>query len=190
MLFLLRKIRRKLLSKKNKVTSYLLYAIGEIFLVVIGILIAVSINNLNERIKGRELELKYLKNIKLDLEKDIKLLRSVVDFRKEKLKACEVILQQMRKEKEADLSDLSKSVRVMIFEWQFVPVNTTFMELSSSGNLNIISNDSTKVLLLELQNLYNENDGSVAHETFDYREYISKPMLQEVNLDLLRPIYD
>ena len=46
MLFLLRKIRRKLLNS-NKVTTYLLYAVGEIFLVVVGILIAVSIDNWN-----------------------------------------------------------------------------------------------------------------------------------------------
>ena len=48
MLFLLRKIRRKLLSQ-NKITSYLLYAIGEIILVVIGILIAVNLNNWNNQ---------------------------------------------------------------------------------------------------------------------------------------------
>ena len=48
MLFFLRKIRKKLMQK-NKLTTYLLYAVGEIVLVVIGILIAVSINNWNQR---------------------------------------------------------------------------------------------------------------------------------------------
>ena len=48
MLFLLRKIRRKLLTD-NKVTTYMLYAVGEIILVVVGILIAVSIDDLNEK---------------------------------------------------------------------------------------------------------------------------------------------
>jgi hypothetical protein len=42
-----RKIRQKLLSQ-NRITRYLVYALGEIFLVVIGILIALSINNWNE----------------------------------------------------------------------------------------------------------------------------------------------
>lgn len=47
MLFVLRKIRRKLIDNR-KITSYLLYALGEVLLVVIGILIAVSLNNWNQ----------------------------------------------------------------------------------------------------------------------------------------------
>jgi hypothetical protein len=42
-----RKIRQKLLVE-NKISKYLLYAIGEVVLVVIGILIALSVNNWNE----------------------------------------------------------------------------------------------------------------------------------------------
>ena len=45
-----RKIRQNMI-KENKVSKYLLYAIGEIILVVIGILIALSINNWNEQMK-------------------------------------------------------------------------------------------------------------------------------------------
>ena len=50
--------------KDNKVIKYLLYAIGEIILVVIGILIALNINNSNELKKTREAEKVYLKEIK------------------------------------------------------------------------------------------------------------------------------
>ncbi|MEN2282966.1 DUF6090 family protein [Algoriphagus sp. SE2] len=46
MISLFRKIRQKLLSQ-NRVTRYLIYALGEILLVVIGILIALTINNWN-----------------------------------------------------------------------------------------------------------------------------------------------
>jgi hypothetical protein len=48
-----RKIRQKMLTE-NKASKYLLYAIGEIVLVVIGILIALSINNWNEQRKDRQ----------------------------------------------------------------------------------------------------------------------------------------
>lgn len=61
-----RQIRLKLLSN-NKVGKYFLYAIGEITLVVIGILIAISINNWNEKEKLRNKEIILLKNIKNDL---------------------------------------------------------------------------------------------------------------------------
>ena len=50
-----RKIRQKLLSE-NKFSKYLIYAIGEIVLVVIGILIALQINNWNEHRKDKATE--------------------------------------------------------------------------------------------------------------------------------------
>jgi hypothetical protein len=50
MLKFFRRIRRQLLSE-NQFTKYSLYAAGEIFLVVVGILIALQVNNWNERIK-------------------------------------------------------------------------------------------------------------------------------------------
>ena len=53
-----RRIRQRLLSE-NKFSKYLLYAIGEIVLVVIGILIALQINNWNEDKKNNRLEEAY-----------------------------------------------------------------------------------------------------------------------------------
>jgi hypothetical protein len=67
MLFLLRQIRRKT-AMNNKFTTYFLYAIGEIFLVVVGILIAVSIDDFNSSIKRAESELEVLKSIQAGLE--------------------------------------------------------------------------------------------------------------------------
>lgn len=61
-----RKIRQKTLTE-NKFSKYLLYAIGEIVLVVIGILIALQINNWNELKKTTEKEKVFLKEIISDL---------------------------------------------------------------------------------------------------------------------------
>ncbi len=63
---------RQKLAAENKVASYLRYAIGEIILVVVGILIALQINNWNENRKDSILELKILKGLHIDLEKNIK----------------------------------------------------------------------------------------------------------------------
>jgi len=65
-----RKIRQKLLTE-NKFSKYLLYAIGEIILVVIGILIALQINNANENRKITETKKEYYRQILLDLDKEI-----------------------------------------------------------------------------------------------------------------------
>ncbi|GAB1308538.1 hypothetical protein KH5_12210 [Urechidicola sp. KH5] len=66
-----RKIRQKLLSE-NKFSKYLLYAIGEIILVVIGILIALQINNLNEQKKRDKEILAINERLILDIDNDIR----------------------------------------------------------------------------------------------------------------------
>jgi hypothetical protein len=72
-----RKIRQKLLTE-NKFSKYLIYAIGEIILVVIGILIALNLNTANEKKNNSNKTNKILKEIQLDLEKDIN--RSIETF--------------------------------------------------------------------------------------------------------------
>ena len=75
-----RKIRQKLLSE-NKFSKYLIYAVGEIVLVVIGILIALYINNLNTE-KQDCITLKgYLNNISENIEVDIANLERIAVFR-------------------------------------------------------------------------------------------------------------
>ena len=65
----IRKIRQRLLSE-NKFSKYLIYAIGEIILVVIGILIALGINNWNENWKKKDEEKIILINLNEDLKTD------------------------------------------------------------------------------------------------------------------------
>lgn len=64
-----RKIRFNFL-KEGKLVNYLKYAIGEIILVVVGILIAVSLNNLNEKRKQKNLYSTILKTIEDDMKSD------------------------------------------------------------------------------------------------------------------------
>jgi len=67
MITLLRKIRKKLIYKNN-FTSYLLYAIGEIALVMIGILLALQVNNWNEQRKTKLLERELLQDYQEELQ--------------------------------------------------------------------------------------------------------------------------
>ncbi|MCX2718460.1 DUF6090 family protein [Lentiprolixibacter aurantiacus] len=69
MLRFFRQIRQRLLAD-NKLSKYLLYAIGEIFLVVIGILIALQVNNWNEERKEFRQALSLLGNLKDELQQD------------------------------------------------------------------------------------------------------------------------
>ena len=84
-----RHIRQKLLSE-DRFSKYLLYAIGEIVLVVIGILIALQINNWNENRINNKLELQYLKRLEKDIRESIKLTTYYKDFQ---VQACAEILE-------------------------------------------------------------------------------------------------
>lgn len=72
-----RKIRQQLLSE-NKFKKYLLYAVGEIVLVVIGILIALQINNWNELKKDRLKEFQMLLSLQKDFRSNISNLDSTI----------------------------------------------------------------------------------------------------------------
>jgi hypothetical protein len=73
-----RKIRQSLLTQ-NKLSRYLLYAIGEIFLVVIGILLALNINNKNQQKLNEDKIAKILKEIQQDLVSDVMQSKRILD---------------------------------------------------------------------------------------------------------------
>ena len=174
--------------EKNRFTTYLLYAVGEIVLVVIGILIAVNINNWNVAQKNRASEIQYLINIKSDLQIDLDNLAMLIDVRRQKHKSTQNIIRIMNGGHINSLDTLILHINHAMGERKFKPNNTTFMELSSSGNLNLISNDSIRMLLLDLTKDYAWNMEMMEHETFDYREYISRSTAAYFDMNKYLPI--
>ena len=94
MLHFLRNIRQRLLTE-NRFIKYLLYAIGEILLVVIGILIALQIDNWNENVNRKTAEQKALNNLHLDFEYNLSELKEVIEHNNRNLEACMKILNYL-----------------------------------------------------------------------------------------------
>ena len=182
------KLRYHVLSK-NKSRKYLTYAFGEIILVMIGILLALQVNNWNVERTDKKRETKYLANIVLDLKKDIARLDFLIEFRKARVIGDQKLIDHINGSPINSVAEIATNVSNTLMEDNFSPNNTTFLELSNSGNLNLLSNETIKVLLLELEELYKINNLNIAHETFDYREYISKPVLKYVNIDQIFPVF-
>ena len=93
MLKFFRKIRLKLLSE-NKFSKYLIYAIGEIVLVVIGILIALSINNWNEDRKNRQKEKDALIELFQDIESNNVQLKKIDKDEREIVNSIESLITE------------------------------------------------------------------------------------------------
>lgn len=167
-----RKIRQKMLTE-NKFSKYLLYAIGEIILVVIGILIALQVSNWNQNYQLRQLENKYLKEIKSSLEFDLNDIEFNIDFNKKRLKSNEIILQLANRE--IDHSDsLQKHFGNLMFTTRTLPNTSAFENLKSKG-LELISNDSLRRELTKLYSFYffNARDFEIQDDhKYQYQTFI------------------
>jgi len=145
-----RRIRKKM-ADDNKPMKYARYAIGEILLVVIGILIALQINNWNEDLKTRNKELTYLESIKTDLLLNVEELNNFLGLRDSCVVSCNKILDYYEGELELDLVDFNfHSVNLMIW-FPFNQHDNTYRELLNSGNLAIISDKNIKNGLQDMQ---------------------------------------
>jgi len=162
-----RNIRQKL-AAENKVASYLRYAIGEIVLVMVGILLALQVNNWNEARKERVNEMKYLKNLKLDLKTDLVNVDSMMVDRTNKVSAG---LELMTLKPPTTMEELTvfESLLWDVYGWtSFTPRTITINELISSGNFNIIKNDSIKYYLMSIKEI---NEVIVIRREHMRREY-------------------
>jgi len=169
--------------KENKASKYMLYAIGEIVLVVIGILIALQINNNNELNKARTKELHYLKNIKTDLLLNIKNINNFIATRDSQIQSSNVILEYYEGKPLTNLSDFSNH-SVNVYTWKkFYQINNTFLELTNSGNLALISNDSIKNSLLNIDALNKELKGEEEHFRFDSELLLYEPSFRILDLN-------
>mgnify|MGYP003626437644 FL=1 len=105
---LFRKIRKKLLIS-GKLRSYIVYAIGEILLIVIGVLIAWKINNLNELKKNRIVELKIYQSLSEELNSNLVLLDASIANYTESVKAIEGTIAIVMDELPSQYTEAQKS---------------------------------------------------------------------------------
>lgn len=178
---------------ENKFRNYLFYAVGEIVLVVIGILIALQINNFNEARKEREREVNYLKNLKADLDSEIKNNENFAAYRFEKASACASLLNGPAPQTAADVQTYTDTYETVFIWNEYVPNNNTFKELLSSGNLSLIKNDSIKNRLLELEKRYAGIATGEHHMRREYEAYLYDPHVHNIRalafFDLSKPAY-
>ena len=171
--------------KENRASKYLLYAIGEILLVVIGILIALQINDNNDLRKIRAKEIHYLQNIRTDLEINILEMDRYIDIRTGYIESANRIIKHFEGEPITDLSAFNED-GVKIYSWQkFYQSNNTFQELVNSGNLALISNDSIKNMLLDIESLYKKMKSEEDHYRFDTEKLIYEPLYEILDLNPL-----
>lgn len=175
-----RKIRQQLLSE-NKFSKYLLYAIGEIILVMIGILLALQINNSNELRKQREEEAIILSGIEKDfIETRANILKTLTREEKVILNCRDLIDAIETQDYSINPDTIAFKINRGAFSWFKVEaVMGTYDALIGSGKTSIIQNQKLLNALANFSSRYNAGfeDESKADDLFNLMMSASKEFL-------------
>jgi hypothetical protein len=132
----LRKIRKRLLAE-NLLSKYLVYALGEIVLVVIGILIALQINMWNEHRKERLVEKAYYCRLLEDLELEKEMIQKSHEEAELHIRKGKQLIKDMNRGSKSR-AELVNEFILVVRGSKLVPPKAAYTDLLSSGNLQLL----------------------------------------------------
>lgn len=151
MLKFFRKIRQRLITD-HKFSKYLLYAIGEIVLVVIGILIALQINNWNQNRVNEIEEKRILTAISEELKLNKFLFYTGTGIQENKFLAAKSLLEEMQVKKEQpNNASIDKNIGMLTKRWLSGTPTSIYDALIGSGDLKLISSGELRFELAQLK---------------------------------------
>ena len=156
MIKFLRKIRQNLLSE-GKTGKYFKYAIGEIILVVIGILIALSINNWNENRKENNALKTLTENLNNEFQKNLEELETDLTRVKNSITATNTLLSYTgSKNIEVDNTIIDSLIYYAVSNPTWNPSSYVLNDIKNSGKLSTLKNENLKLLLYDWDRLYED----------------------------------
>ena len=130
---------RKSLIEQNKMGKYFKYAIGEILLVVIGILIALQVNNWNNKRLEKQKEQTILMNLRSDFNENIAEYNRIYKSSTESYKSSIKLLEIIKGDSKINPSEIEVLLNSIINGFYSLDLNAASIdEIKSSGSLNII----------------------------------------------------
>lgn len=150
-----RKIRLKLLSE-GQTAKYLKYAVGEIVLVVIGILIALQINNWNEERLENNREKITVQNLKIEFQENLKDLDSINIILQRTILATEIIFGKFQENEHPETDQIDSLLNHVLESPSWKPSEFVLNDLQNSGGLSKLNNNNLKILLFHWSRFYKE----------------------------------
>lgn len=177
-----RHIRQNLLNQ-NKVPQYLMYAGGEILLVVVGILLALQFNSWSTNTKELEKEEWYLNNILDDLYYQTQTLDLIEkEFVVTIATAKSILKDYYQQQSFQGIDSLNNKLGSLMFAQFFPNTNNTYQELVSSGQLSLIKNNNLSLEVIDYY-LYSADNEEVFKNDLDNIFY---PQIYPVLSDLVQ----
>ncbi|MGB5322663.1 MAG: DUF6090 family protein [Lutimonas sp.] len=146
-----RKIRKKM-ADNNKPMMYMRYAIGEIVLVVIGILIALQINTWNESRKEKNKAKIYTNKLINDIVQDTLNINELIDTGHEKTANINAYFKFFSEGDQTIDAYIDSVTKVNWTFFRYQPLNYTFEDMKSSGNLALLT-EAQRRSMMELLNV-------------------------------------
>lgn len=153
MLRILRKSRQKMIGQK-KIYKYLLYAAGEILLVVIGILIALQINNWNEERQRRQSELIFYGNLKEQILNDSLQIRQEINFNSKYMQQFTYANELIERQDNMKMDTLGWIAHNLLNYSDFDRQGNIYETVVNSGQLELVRNRDIIDGLRNLEELY------------------------------------
>ena len=175
-----RTVRINSILNKN-FNKYFLYVLGEIVLVVIGILIALKIDNQNKFKENSKKEILYLQSFQVDLRKDIGLIKAQLqrkEFLFSELEEVFHVFPDLQNRSEKELLEISNRITLIASQNIFVCSCSTFEAIQNTSDIQVITDFSLVQLLF---NYYTHLNIIFAHDELSnqYIRNIVEPYIYE-----------
>ncbi|NNF22955.1 MAG: hypothetical protein HKN67_13535 [Saprospiraceae bacterium] len=141
MITFLRKIRRTLIES-NSTKKYFLYAIGEILLVMIGILLALQVNNWNETRKSKNVEHTLLTELHKSIKEDIKSINNVIERNESYITSAKIALNTIQ-DKKIIVDTVAHHLERSFSVWR-IYINTGAYDNLKDYGLHLIQDNGTR----------------------------------------------
>ena len=171
---------RKTLMEQNKIRTYLLYAVGEITLVMIGILLALQVNNWNESRKEANMEVFYLQKLRQNLMQDTTLysrsynsaLNHITDIK---------YLSEAIQDKELEQFEINPE-SPLLRTVAYAQSTATWDNLQATGNIQLISNEKISEGLYNYYSNAQVNNLGITDAIDSYSRTVLGPFFMEFDI--------
>jgi hypothetical protein len=158
-------------SDTSNLKKYFLYALGELSIIIIGILVALQLDAWNEQRKRRATEIEILNEIKTGFHYDLGDIKGNINYHNQSSESCRIILDHF--EKDLPYHDsLSRHFSRLLGFSRFIENEGPYEVLKSKG-LDIITNQNLRTEIVNMYDLYYESMLRYEENTFVDESYVA-----------------
>jgi len=190
------KLFRRLRRNSGGLRKYLTYAFGEILLVMIGILLAIQVNNLNTKRLEKESELQSYQNLKRQLWEDSQAIAAARDYNSKYLKEYLYAIQIIEANDRDRIDTLGYITSKLIKYSDFDRKSNIYETIVNSGEIRLLENDEIKEGLQKLEgtflffnrmeNIHYDVISSAIPELIGYLKYSNRKVVEPESIYSLR----